>query len=206
MGKDSVIFIEESRGDYERLGGSGRDKWGSLMLVSPLELPQRIVTAFVPPLFGSRKVYVDLAGPLLAVALLATTLHLGHATKDLPASPSSALLIYLLTTACAVVLGARVSSSRLSPVQVLALLGYSLYGPLLTLLFSIVLPNSLFFPILFVFGGATAFRVAIVLLLTIPKPVVRLLLCSLVSISHLLFTIFAHFAYMHTTFVYGRRS
>lgn len=112
MNKHSVIFIEHPTFEYERLNRSEtfykKNKIVSYFLVSPLELPYRIYSAFLPPVFGlsSRRVYVDLVGPLLALLLLGAVLHYGHAKKHpqalLPTSPTIALLYYILVvpTAC----------------------------------------------------------------------------------------------------------
>lgn len=217
MNKHSVIFIDQPEVEYERLNRSDKkNKLVSYFIVSPYELPFRIYSSFVPPVFGenSRKVYVDLIGPLLALGLLGCVLHYGHANKHpralAPTSPTIALLYYILIVPTICLFFAKIGKANLSPHKIFSLLGYGLYGHLLTvgssLFFDREVSNTFFFSVMLIFGGLSCFRIVIVLLLTIPKPAARLLICSLVSIFHLLFIIFIHFAYMHRTFVYGKNS
>ena len=220
MNNHSVIFIEHPEVEYERLSRSEtiykRNKLVTYFLVSPLELPDRILSSFIPPIFGSssRKVYVDLIGPLIALILLACVLHYGHANKYpkalIPTSPTIALLYYITFVPIACIFVAKVGNANLSPQKILALLGYGLYGHLFTVTASIFfdqeVSNVFFFTVMIIFGGASCLKIVIVLLLTIPKPICRLLICSLVSVLHLLFLVFIHFAYMHRTFIYGRNS
>lgn len=218
MNNHSVIFIEHPEVEYERLNRPEtiykKNKLVAYFLVSPLELPQRILSSFIPPIFGnnSRKVYVDLVGPLIAIILLASVLQYGHANKHPKAliftSPTVTLLYYITFVPIACLTVARVGNANLSPPKILALLGYGLYGHLFTVIISLLFDpsNGFFFTVMVIFGGTSCFKIVIVLLLTIPKPVCRLLICSLVSIFHLLFLVFIHFAYMHKTFMYGVNS
>ncbi|XP_067010915.1 protein YIPF3-like [Anabrus simplex] len=175
------------------------------------ELPYRILTSLVPPLTGKSFVYVDLLGPSLALLLLAALLHYGHVSK-LPAaavsrSPTEVLLLYVaLMPALTYVLG-RVGRATIGFWEMVALLGYALYGHVLTLSVSLLFyqekSNVFFFCCLVLFGGLSALRVVLVLLASIPLPAARLLICSLVATLQLLSLIYLHFAYMHRTFVYG---
>jgi hypothetical protein len=218
MRSHSVIYIDQPL--YERVEKSGHgglagcaDTLLSHLDVAPLELPDRVISSFVPPILGekSKKVYVDLVGPVLAVLFLSLLLHYGHANKHpeaaLNTSPTMVLLYYCLTMPLLCFSLVKLGGSSLGLADILALLGYGLYGHVFTVLTSLMVDseagNIFFFIAMSIFGGLSGLRIVIVLLLTIPRPVARLLVCSIVSIVHLLFLVFIHFAYMHRTFVYG---
>lgn len=181
--------------------------------IHPHVLPKRIILAFVPPILGSksRRVYVDLVGPCLAILTLAAILHYGHAYKLQTAapsmSPSELLLYYCASFTLVTFLLAKLGQAVLSLIEVAALLGYGLYGHIFTLaisqLFDHEESNTVFFTNLIVFGGLSGLRIALVLLSSIPHPASRLLVCSVTTVVHLMFSILVHFAYMHSTFVYG---
>ncbi|XP_073982128.1 mediator complex subunit 9 isoform X1 [Rhodnius prolixus] len=218
MKNHSVIFIDSSR--YERLEKPGTEpflkKASVYFNVNPCDLPKRIYTSFVPPIFSDefRKVYVDFVGPLLAVSTLTLILQWGHSNKHpaaaIDTSPTLVLAYYSLLMPILCFLLARIGQSNLSAAQIISLLGYALYGHITTLITCYILDketsNYVFFAVMTVFSGASGFRIVIILLMTIPKPAARLIVCSLVSIFHLLFLVFIHFAYMHQTFVYGRNN
>lgn len=177
------------------------------------DLPKRIAISFLPPVLGnlSRHVYVDFVGPCLALLTMAAILHYGHAYKvqsaALEITPSELLLYYSLTVPVICYFLAKIGGTYLKLTEIVALLGYGLYGHVFTLAFSQLFNceqnNVIFFIILLIFGGLSAVRIALVLLASIPIPVARLLVCSVVTVVHLMFLIFVHFAFMHSTFVYG---
>ncbi|KAL1132336.1 hypothetical protein AAG570_010292 [Ranatra chinensis] len=177
------------------------------------EVPNRVCASFLPPVFHdhSKKVYVDLIGPLLAVLTLSSILHYGHSFKYPPAAIQTSpivLLVYystLMPLLCYSLV--RLGGSNLGLLDVTALIGYGLFGHIFTILSALVFDNeesnTVFFIMMAVFGGLSGLRIVLILLMTIPRPPARLLVCSLVSVMHLLFLIFVHFAYMHRTFIYG---
>ena len=181
-------------------------------MVPPRDLPRRMLLSLIPP-FGERyrHVHVDFLGPSIALLLMAAMLHYGHASK-LPTaagdtSPTEALLLYaVLMPLVAYILG-RLSKSSVTLSEMIALLGYGLFGHVFTLTVSLLFcdeeSNTFFFLCLSVFGGLSALRVALVLLASIPVPAARLLVCSFVATVQLLSLMFLHFAYMHRTFAYG---
>ncbi|CAB0006552.1 unnamed protein product, partial [Nesidiocoris tenuis] len=212
----SVIFIDNcDQPKYQRLDRRTSDDSATSLSgnfrVSPRDIPKRILSSFVPPILGenSRKVYVDLIGPLLAVVILSLVLSSGHSDKHpkamLNTPPILALSYYCLAMPSICLFAAKAGNSTLSLAEILSLLGYGLYGHILTILscYLISMSDMFFFLAMILFCGLSAFRLAVVLLLTIPRPVARLIVCSLVTICHVLFLVFIHFAYMHKTFVYG---
>ncbi|XP_024083665.1 protein YIPF3 isoform X1 [Cimex lectularius] len=210
----SVVFIENS--DYQRFD---KDKNFNLKNVVSTyftqfkELPKRIYISFIPPVFSenSKKVYVDLVGPLLALLILGFLLNLGHSYKhplalaDTPPFLSLVLYATFLPSFCFILV--KLGKSNLNPMEIISILGYGLYAHIFTIMTCYLVDsessNYLFFLSMIFFGGLSGFRIVVILLLTIPKPGARLVACSLVTIFHLLFLIFIHFVYMHKTFKYG---
>ncbi|XP_039292456.1 protein YIPF3 isoform X1 [Nilaparvata lugens] len=217
----SIVFIdtsyEQAAHTANKYSGSGAPSLIRLLVfyctVRAHDLPLRIFTSFLPPLFGqqSRKVYVDFVGPCLALLTMAGVLHYGHSYKLHSAapeiSPTQVLLYYSVVSPVLCFVLAKVGRASLDFVEVAALLGYGLYGDLLTLVTSLLFDheqsNLAFFVLMFIFGGLSALRIALVLLTSIPYPAGRLLVCSTVTLMHLMFLMFVHFAYMHRTFAYG---
>lgn len=185
----------------------------NLFTVPASDLPKRIVVSFLPPILGtlSQHVYVDFVGPCLALLTMAAILHYGHAYKTesaaLEITPSELLFYYSLIMPVLCYFLARIGGTYLKYTEILALLGYGLYGHVFTLAFSQLFnyeqTNIVFFINLLLFGGLSAVRIALVLLASIPIPAARLLVCSVVTVAHLMFLIFVHFTFMHSTFVYG---
>lgn len=183
--------------------------------VPPYHLPKRILQSLAPPLFGKhQKIYVDLLGPLLALLTMTVLLHYGHAAK-LPTaaskiSPTEVLLVYVSLMPVVSYILVRLGQSRISLVEIISILGYALYGHILTLTVSLIFyneeSNAFFFLCLMIFGGLSTLRIVIILVALIPKPALRLIVCSFVSIVQLLLLVFLHFLYMHRTFKYGKNN
>jgi hypothetical protein len=142
---------------------------------------------------------------------MAGMLHYGHASK-LPSAavnttPTEVLLLYSLLMPVVAYALCWLSRATVTLIEITALLGYGMFGHVFTLAVSLFLyqeeSNAFFFFLLVIFGGLSALRVALVLMVLIPVPAARLLVCSLVATLQLLSLVFLHFAYMHRTFVYG---
>lgn len=218
MNKHEIIFIDNTYEKFNRKNPNNSviNSLITYCTVPAGELPYRIVSSFIPPVFGeqSRRIYVDFVGPCLALLIMATILHYGHAYKlqsamsSLP--PSEILLYYSFITPVLCFFIARLSNAELGFSEIIALLGYGLYGHIATLglsqLFDHEKSNVIFFCILFIFAGLSALRIALVLLASIRSPPARLLVCSIVTTIHILFLVFVHFSYMHRSFVYGKKN
>lgn len=211
-----VIFIGNP--GYERLDYYSKPnlfkRLSSHVKETGADLPRRIALSFVPPFVNksAKKVHVDFVGPALALITISLLLHCGHAGK-LPESairlmPSVTLILYCIFTPLICYVITCLGGATFSLVDLSALLGYGLYGHLLTILTSFIFDDSssnfIFFVCLIIFGGLSSLRIVLVLLVTIPKPAARLIVCSFITIVHLLFLIFVHFSYMHQTFSYGK--
>lgn len=183
------------------------------MKVAPMEVCERIIASFGPPFTQRfRKRDADLVGPVAAMFFLIAILHYGYSAKDPSATnttmaPITAVVSYALLNPCVGFLLCKLARANIVFWDLTALLGYTLYSHILTLSLSLLIyqeeSNAFFFLCLFIFGGLSALRMCLILITTIPKPAARLLVCSTLFISHLLYLIYLHFAYMHPTFVYG---
>ncbi|GLV44419.1 hypothetical protein CBL_10223 [Carabus blaptoides fortunei] len=183
--------------------------------VPPYHLLKRIIQSLVPPIFNKhQKIYVDLLGPLLAVLSLTVLLHYGHAAK-LPTaaskmSPTEVLLVYMTLMPVVSYILVRLGQSRITLVEIISILGYALFGHILTLTVSMIFyneeSNTFFFLCLMMFGGLSTLRIVLILVALIPKPAVRLIVCSFVSVVQLLLLVFLHFLYMHRTFKYAKNN
>ncbi|KAJ8934690.1 hypothetical protein NQ318_015159 [Aromia moschata] len=179
---NSVIFIGSPDHNKKPLTCSGNFR--QLFVVHPADLALRIFKSFIPP-FNKKyqKVYVDLSGPLLAVIFVN---RFGNLRKFFQAVQSVLTPLFYFFIS-------RLGQSNISLYETTSLVGYALYGHLLTLLVSYVCfqeESNFFFSLMLVFLG------------TIPRPAVRLLICTAISLINLLSLIFLHFAYMHRTFAY----
>lgn len=172
------------------------------------DLPKRILQSFTPPL-RSRFVYVDFLGPCLAFILLATILGYGHAYKIPSAvyhrSPIEVLVIYCLCMPAICYTLTRLGKSSITLLEILSLIGYSLYGYIFTLFVSLVSDeanNVIFYIAMVIFTGSSVFRTCLIILLTIKLPAVRLLVCSIIAILQVLFVVFLYFTFVHSSFVF----
>ncbi|KAK4321322.1 hypothetical protein Pmani_007863 [Petrolisthes manimaculis] len=191
---------------------------GQLFSVSNCTLPHRLLTSLVPPLgfTNYRNVYTDLKVPVLLVTALTATLMYGLSSSPGHHSTTLPLLLLLLTTikytlgywlaftALASVMG-YLCSTRLTPIQLLSITGYSLTGHTLVLLIAELLHqednHTVFFILTTVFGGLATCRMMVVVLVSTPRPPHRLLLGSTLASIHLMHLVFIHFAFMRKKFV-----
>lgn len=204
--KNSFIFVGSEEHIPKRC-------FRNLFKISLRDLSFRIYASFVPPLSKRfQKVHIDLLGPLVSFIIFNCLLQYGHNNKNevISFSPVKFSLLYLVMVPVICKLLLNISQSTISWYELLSLLGYALYGHLLSLGVSMLLfderSTKFFFLCLITFSGLSTFRLAIILLKTIPKPAARLLVCSFVSAIQMLSLIFVHFAYMHKTYTYGRQT
>lgn len=213
MKNHSIILINTYDNIKNKSNSSFISHVVNFFTVPVSDLPRRIAISFLPPMLGnlSQHVYVDFVGPCLALLTMAAILHYGHAYKTqsaaLEITPSELLLYYSLTIPVTCYFLGRIGGTCLKYTEILSLLGYGLYGHIFTLAFSQLFNceqnNVIFFINLLLFGGLSAMRIGLVLIASIPIPAARLVVCSFATIAHLMFLIFVHFAFMHSTFIYG---
>lgn len=172
------------------------------------DLPKRILLSFTPPL-RSRFVYVDFLGPCLAFILLITILGYGHAYKIPSAvyhkSPTEVLAIYCMSMPTICYGLTRLGKSNVTFLQILSLLGYSLYGYVFTLVTSFISDeenNVIFYLAMILFTGTSALRICLIILLTIKLPAIRLLVCSIIATLQVLFVVFLYFTFVHSSFAF----
>ncbi|KAL1505980.1 hypothetical protein ABEB36_005421 [Hypothenemus hampei] len=202
----SVIFIGSPDKSSKKTSAQLKDFY-QLFLVSPSDICFRIGTSFVPPLTSKyRKVYVDLMGPLLGLFSLTLLLIYGYSLKKykINVTPLESMICFVTCMPIFCFFLAKLGKSSIHFYEVLSLIGYSLFGHLFTLLVSFIFfhenSNTFFFISLIIFGGLSSFRLIVIFLKTIPIPGARLLVCSTISLINILFIIYLHFGYMHTTF------
>lgn len=201
----SVVFI----GSPEKSPKNFKHIVKQLFFVAPGDVIFRIFAAFVPPITKKyQKVYVDLLGPLLGLLILAAFVNYGYKFKVVTAgqSPTETVLVYSALMPLLCFMLCKMGRSRITVSETASLIGYGLYGHIVTLVFSFLCfqerSNFFFFVCLTVFGGLSTLRIALVILGTLVAPAARLLVCSVVSIANILFLIFVHFVYMHRTFTH----
>jgi hypothetical protein len=201
----SVIFV----GSPEKNPTNPMKNFKRLFYVSPHDVFFRIFAAFVPPIGKKyQKVYVDLQGPLLALLLLISFVNYGHSFKTTNTfrSPTEAVVVYSVIMPVLCFTLCKLGSSCITLFETTSLIGYGLYGHILTLLMSFLCfqesSNFFFFVCLTFFGGLSTLRIALVVLGTLVVPAARLLICSVISTINILFLTFLHFAYMHHTFIH----
>jgi hypothetical protein len=95
-------------------------------------------------------------------------------------------------------------------IKIFSVVTSSLLGTLLTLLVPIVISHENafkshvpFLVALTIFGGLATARVCLVIIVSLPVPVMRLIVGTLVALGNLFFMLYLHFAFMHPTFKYG---
>lgn len=207
MVSNSFIFIGSPQKALENVGF--KQSFKNLFYVYPYDLTFRIWLSLMPPVTKRfRKMYVDLLGPVLALLFLTAIVNYGYYLKksNFSITPTPAIMYYAITMPLLCYVLSKLSQSCITLLNSFVLLGYALYGHIFTLLISFVCfhekSNTFFFICLVVFGGLSTLRVALIILSTIQVPAARLIVCSIVSIVNLLFVIFLHFVYMHSTFQY----
>lgn len=179
--------------------------------VPPYQIFGRIFLSLWPPIVTKKyqKIYVDLFGPIFATLILFGLLNYGYSLKttSVKLPPTEFLLIYMISMPIITYVFIHLAKSDISFIELLSVLGYSLFGHIFTLIISYFLDddynNYFFFVGLMILGGLSTLRIAMILIATIPKPALRLVICSFVATVQLLFLVFIHFAYMKKFFVYG---
>lgn len=207
MGGSSVIFVGTPEKTLQ--SESFKENIKTLFLVSPYDLPYRVVLSLMPPLCKRfSKIYVDLLGPTLAVLFLISFVNYGYYFKQtkIAVTPVESIMTYVLLMPLFCLVLSKIGQSNMTLLKTYVLLGYALYGHILTLLVSFVCfhenSNTFFFLCLILFDGLSTMRVALIFLDSIRLPAARLIVCSIISVVNILFVVFLHFAYMHRTFMY----
>lgn len=186
------------------------EKLKQLFWVSFADLFFRIIVSIIPPLTAKyKKIFVDFIGPMYSVFVLIFLLDYGRTFKsfELGLSPVTIVLCYMIFMPIVCFVLNLIGQSSLTFLEVFALIGYALYGHILALLVSFLITQEnndlVFFVCLIVFGGLSTLRMVLLQLQLIPRPVARLLVCTVVSVIHILFLVFLHFTFMHPQFIYG---
>ncbi|KAF2903781.1 hypothetical protein ILUMI_02387 [Ignelater luminosus] len=190
-----------------------KERLKQLFWVSFTDVFIRITVSIMPPLTAKyKKIFVDFVGPMYSILILIFLLDYGRTFKsfELGLSPVSVVLCYMIFMPIICFILNLIGRSSLTFLEIFALIGYALYGHILALLVSFLITqennDAVFFVCLVVFGGLSTLRMVLLQLQLIPQPVARLLVCSLVSVIHILFLVFLHFTFMHPQFIYGNKN
>lgn len=210
MGASSVIFVGTPEKTWQN--ESYKENIKTLFLVNVVyDLPYRVFLSLMPPLCKRfSKIYVDLLGPALALLILVSFVNYGYYFKQakISVTPVESILTYVLLMPLLCLALSKAGQSSMTLLKTYVLLGYALYGHILTLLISFICfhenSNTFFFLCLVLFDGLSTLRVALIILDSIKLPAARLIVCSIVSVVNILFVVFLHFAYMHRTYMYKK--
>lgn len=204
--KHSIIQMREfySDNDTEKLiKPSVSNKLRKCFTVPPREIPRRIIHSFIPPFNGTAFVHTDLLCPLIAIVSLYLTVLHGMSYK-IPVANSNtsveqALILYVLL----VVPVFYASQNRYDLYESCAVLGYGVYGHVVTLALSLLIsPGNItfYFINLILFGGLNIIRLIILLLFFMKyKNIIKLLVCSYLCIVYLLCNIYVYFRFVRIT-------
>ncbi|KAL1462571.1 hypothetical protein WDU94_014398 [Cyamophila willieti] len=202
--KHSIIQMRDYYSDEEKLiKPSVHKKLVQLFTVPVREIPMRIVHSFMPPYNSTTYVHTDLLCPLIGVVLLYITILYGMSYKIPVANSSTSVEQILILYALLVVPVFYVSQDHYDLYESCAILGYTAYGHVLTLVLSLIFsPGSVsfFFINLILFCGLNVIRLIILLLFFMThKNIIKLLVSSYLCIVYLLCNIYVYFRFVHRT-------
>ncbi|KAK4876292.1 hypothetical protein RN001_012714 [Aquatica leii] len=183
-----------------------------LFCLSVQDLCWRIFVSLIPPVSNKyKKVFSDLLGPGISIISLTLLLNYGNLKREnvIFLSPMQTVSLYVLLMPVVTYCLNKLGRSTLTFLQIFSLIGYGLYGHILTLLVSLLYhledSNTFFFICLIAFAGVSTFRVVLLQFEYMPLPGARLVVCSSFSTLHILFLVFIHFVYMHPKFSYNHK-
>lgn len=186
-------------------------------MAEPQEIVQRILQSFVPKLpshYSSVILPEELYGPLMLVfTLIALLLYgmkiSGHVVKEgtLMGTAFGVSFGYWLGAAAFGYLLIYVCNTKMTFIQLLSLLGYSLSGHCLILFLGTVFHpeyTHIFFYVMWsIIGGLAAAKVVCVLLANTSGHPQRLVVCIIIAALNLLDILYLHFAYHKTVRVFS---
>jgi len=147
----------------ENLKGYNYNNYATVKLlnVSPHDVLFRIFASFIPPFTKKyQKVYIDLQGPVLALFILMALVNYGYTLKNTNISwgPIESILFYSVSMPTLCFFLCKLGRSSVSFREIVCLLGYALYGHILTLSVSYLCfqerSNFFFFCVFGFFRGA----------------------------------------------------
>lgn len=201
--KHSVIQMRDYYSDKDTdklLKPSVSNKLKECFTVPMKEIPRRIVHSFIPPYNGTVFVYTDLLCPLLAIISLYLIVLYGMSYKIPVANSNTSVEQTLILYVLLVVPVFYASQSRYDLYESCAILGYGVFGHVVTLGLSLLIsPGNVtfYFINLILFGGLNVIRLIILLLFFMKqKNIIKLLVSSYLCIVYLLCNIYVYFRFV----------
>ncbi|XP_027694269.1 protein YIPF3 [Vombatus ursinus] len=173
--------------------------------VEPAQVRSRLLESMIPVKMVNfpQKIAGELYGPLMLVFTLVAILLHGMKTSDtiiregtLMGTAIGTCFGYWLGVSSFIYFLAYLCNSQITMLQMLALLGYGLFGHCIVLFvtYNIHL-HALFYLFWLLVGGLSTLRMVAVLVSRTVGPTQRLLLCGTLATLHMLFLLYLHFAY-----------
>ncbi|XP_057704284.1 protein YIPF3 [Corythoichthys intestinalis] len=173
--------------------------------VEPVQVRSRLLESLVPVrmIDFPQKIAGELYGPLMLVFTLVAILLHGMKTSGtviregtLMGTAIGTCFGYWLGVSSLVYFLAYLLNAQITMLQTLSLMGYGLFSHCVVLLVSYNLHfHLLFYALWLLLGGLSTLRMVTALLSRTVGSTPRLLLCATVSLLHMLFLLYLHFAY-----------
>ncbi|XP_008319887.1 protein YIPF3 [Cynoglossus semilaevis] len=173
--------------------------------VEPIQVRSRLIESMIPVRMINfpQKIAGELYGPLMLVFTLVAILLQGMQTSGttirngtLMGTAIGTCFGYWLGVSSFIYFLAYLVNAQITMLQMLSLMGYGLFGPCVVLLVTYNIHfHYLFFVLWLVVGGLSTLRMVAVLLSRTVGQTPRLLLCGTLSLLHMLFLLYLHFAY-----------
>ncbi|XP_059099942.1 protein YIPF3 [Peromyscus eremicus] len=173
--------------------------------VEPAQVRSRLLESMIPVKMVNfpQKVAGELYGPLMLVFTLVAILLHGMKTSDtiiregtLMGTAIGTCFGYWLGVSSFIYFLAYLCNAQITMLQMLALLGYGLFGHCIVLFITYNIHlHSLFYLFWLLVGGLSTLRMVAVLVSRTVGPTQRLLLCGTLAALHMLFLLYLHFAY-----------
>ncbi|XP_068597424.1 protein YIPF3 [Brachionichthys hirsutus] len=173
--------------------------------VEPVQVRTRLIESMIPVRMINfpQKIAGELYGPLMLVFTLVAILLQGMKTSDtviiegtLMGTAIGLCFGYWLGVSSLIYFLAYLLNAQITMLQTLSLLGYGLFGHCVILLVSYNIHfHFLFYILWLLLGGLSTLRMVAALLSRTVGQTPRLLLCGTLSLLHMLFPLYLHFAY-----------
>lgn len=173
--------------------------------VEPAQVRSRLLESMIPIKMVNfpQKVAGELYGPLMLVFTLVAILLHGMKTSDtiiregtLMGTAIGTCFGYWLGVSSFIYFLAYLCNAQITMLQMLALLGYGLFGHCIVLFITYNIHlHALFYLFWLLVGGLSTLRMVAVLVSRTVGPTQRLLLCGTLAALHMLFLLYLHFAY-----------
>ncbi|KAI3362880.1 hypothetical protein L3Q82_001918 [Scortum barcoo] len=173
--------------------------------VEPVQVRSRLIESMIPVRMINfpQKIAGELYGPLMLVFTLVAILLHGMKTSGtviregtLMGTAIGTCFGYWLGVSSFIYFLAYLVNAQITMLQMLSLLGYGLFGHCVVLLITYNIHfHFLFYVLWLLLGGLSTLRMVAALLSRTVGQTPRLLLCGTLSVLHMLFLLYLHFAY-----------